>query len=145
LLIFSGCYNNHLYVQQEWVDASFLASSKVKTPDPRQLYPYVGERLIIAWDFPKSLFSQGLNMVVTVRLWDDTQKVFRQPIVRKRDATSLFFPECDGGKIITYKVQVYNQYGDEVTKWEHHFWAELITVGDTPKSSILKTQIVNNQ
>ncbi len=74
-------------------------------------------------------------MVATVRLWENEQKVITQPIERKRDVTAIFFPACDGGKIVTYKIQVFNADGEEVTKWEHHFWAELIEIGDNSSSA----------
>lgn len=134
LFLFSGCYKRHLYVQQEWVDANFLASSKVHTPDPRQDHPPRGQRLIIAWDFPKSVFEKGLTMVATVRLWDNTQQVFRHPLIRKRDITALFFSNAVvdiDRRILTYKVQVFAADGQEVEKWDHQLWTELIEIGHT--------------
>lgn len=119
-------------MQQEWVDANFLASSKVNTPDPRQEHPPLGQRLIIAWDFPKSVFEKELTMVATVRLWDNTQQVFRQPMIRKRDITALFFANKQAGidrRILTYKVQIFAANGKEVEKWDHQLWTELIEVG----------------
>ncbi len=117
-------------MQQEWVDANFLASSKVHTPDPRQEHPPKGERLIIAWDFPKSMFQKELTMVATVRLWDNTEQVSSRLIDRKRDVIALFFPS-DGRdrKILTYRVQIFAKDGQEVETWEHHFWTKLIDVG----------------
>ena len=136
--LLTGCYKNYLYVQQEWVDANFLASSKVQTPDPRQEHPPKGQRLIIAWDFPKSLFQENLTMVATVRLWDNTQTVYRQVLERKRDIKALFFANDDAGidrRILTYRVQIFNARGCEVGKWEHHFWTELIAIGEESSSS----------
>ena len=63
----AGCYKNHLYVQQQKIDQSFLASSHVGTPDPRQKSPPLGQKLLIAWSFPWSLFSQDLTAITTVR------------------------------------------------------------------------------
>lgn len=111
---------------------NFLASSKVQTPDPRQACPPIGQRLIIAWDFPKSLFLEDLTMVATVRLWDNTEKVMTKHIDRKRDVIAFFFPkgtDCVDRRILTYKVQICSANGEEVEKWEHHFWTDLIEVG----------------
>lgn len=145
----TGCYKNHLYVQQEWVDANFLASSKVQTPDPRQEHPPLGQRLIIAWDFPKSLFQENLTMVATVRLWDNTQSVYRQALERKRDVKALFFANDTAGidrRILTYRVQVFNKEGVEVEKWEHHFWTELIDIGaESSRSAQSMSDSVSSQ
>lgn len=115
------------------MDANFLASSKVHTPDPRLEHPPKGQRLIIAWDFPKSIFQEGLVLVATVRLWDNTETVVQKAIDRKRDATALFFANDQEGidrRILTYLVQVFNVNGQEVGKWEHHFWTRLIDIGN---------------
>lgn len=123
-----GCYKKHLYVQQENIDVSYLASTKVQTPDPRQNHPPQGQKLIVAWDFPKSLFSLDLTLVTTVRFWDHTQKEIRTPLERKRDCLSFYFPNGGDGekKILTYRVQIFSAKGDVIETWEHHFWTELI-------------------
>src|SRR5207245_514460 len=80
--LLAGCYKNHLYVQQEWVDRNFLASTKVGTPDPRQADPPQGQRLLVSWRFPDNLFYQGLGLVLTVRFWDEEEKVIQHPVER---------------------------------------------------------------
>lgn len=123
-------------MQQEWVDANFLASSKIGTPDPRQKNPPFGQRLIIAWDFPRSAMQKKLTLVATVRLWDNTQEVRTLPIERKRDAAAFFFSNQEPDKdrrILTYRVQVFSEEGEEVQKWEHPFWTELIDIDAPPK------------
>src|SRR3989344_8538316 len=125
LFILTGCYRNHLYVQQEWINSTFLASSKVGTPDPRTSNPPIGQRLLIAWDFPKSLFDQGLTLIATVRLWNNTQTTLNLPIDRKRDTAAFFFPNATSDidrKILTYLVQVTTSNGEIGATWEHHFW-----------------------
>ncbi len=110
-------------MQQETVDVDFLASSHVKTPDPRQACPPEGQRLLIGWDFPRSLFKEELTLIVTVRFWEETQEVLYHPLERKRGYTAFFFP---GEKILTYRVQVMNRENEIIETWEHHFWTELI-------------------
>jgi len=102
-----------------------LASSKVQSPDPRAENPFLGQRLIIAWDLPHSLFDEDLEWVATVRFWNHVQEVRQGPIARRRDCTALFFPE-DGTldtEILTYRVQVMSG-NREVEVWEHHFWTD---------------------
>jgi hypothetical protein len=129
LIAFASCYKNHLYVQQEWVDPNFLASSKVNTPDPRREHPPVGQRLLVAWDFPLSQFRRQLSLIATIRFWDDTEKILTQPLERKRDFAAFYFPnncpESDR-RILTYRVQIVDREGCVVETWEHHFWTQLI-------------------
>ncbi len=126
-----------MYVQQESVDSQFLASSKIGTPDPRQEHPPIGQRLIVAWDFPKSLFSRHLTLVTTVRFWDNTEEVLRTSMERKRDVTAFFFNSegIASRRILTYRVDVVDQEGQIVKTWEHHFWTKLINVGESISSA----------
>src|SRR5512146_654125 len=83
-LLATSCYKNHFYVQQEWIDRSYLASTHVHTPDPRQEHPPSGQQLLVSWDFPRSVFEQKLHLEATIRLWDSTQELIIRPILRKR-------------------------------------------------------------
>jgi hypothetical protein len=118
-----SCYKNHLYVQQEWVDPNFLASSKVGTPDPRQANPPTGQRLLVGWRFPQYLVGAGLKLVLTARLWDNSEEVICRPIEESRGSAVFKFY---GKKILTYRFQVVDCKGDMIETWEHHFWTELI-------------------
>ncbi|MDE3045812.1 MAG: hypothetical protein KGJ02_04115 [Verrucomicrobiota bacterium] len=130
LNLLCGCYRSHLYVQQEVVNRDFLASTHVGTPDPRQAHPPEGQRLLISWDFPKKRFEQGLTLIATIRLWDNTQKSYVVAIERKRGYEAIDLPMADKEhRILTYLVQVVNRQGEVVDQWKHHFWTELIKVG----------------
>lgn len=119
------------------LDVEFLASERVGTPDPRKENPPKGKRLLVSWDFPKSLFDRGLTLVVTVRLWDQTEEVIAQPVERRRGYTVFVFssksPEMSGGKVdpkslLTYKIDVYDKEGCLVETWKHHFWTEKVSI-----------------
>lgn len=63
---------------------------------------------------------------------------------RKRDVTALFFKEESKGsdhRILTYRVQVFNQSGQEVGKWEHHFWTELIDIDKTSSAQRMSDSV----
>jgi hypothetical protein len=131
LLMLSGCYKNHLYVQQEWVDEKYLASTRVHTPDPRQANPPKGQKLLVKWDFPKSQFDLRLTLLITVRFWDHSEQVFIRPVERRRDFIDLHFNDL---QILTYKVEVFTQSKELLEVWKHHFWTELIDVrADSPR------------
>ena len=126
-----SCYKNHFYVSEESIDRNFLASSHIGTPDPRQADPPIGQRLLVSWQFPKSVFEKDLELQVTIRFWDDTQKTYLEPINRKRDYTSFFVPHETGKdtRILTYRVQAISKTGEVVGHWDHQFWTKLIDVG----------------
>lgn len=130
LFFLVGCYQKHLYVQQEWMDEQFLASTYTHTPDPRQDNPPKGQRLILAWDFPLSLYKEQLSLITTVRLWDNQEMVYTLPLVRKRGYHVYSFPGNRQKKvrILTYKVEVKNARGELIETWKHQLWSNLINV-----------------
>lgn len=130
-IFFTSCYKNHLYVQHEKMDITYLASSHVNTPDYRQKHPPVGQTLSIAWDFPLSLFRENLNMILTVRFWDNKQDVFCHKIDRKRGYKIFKFQDDTidkSKKILTYKIDVFNEDGILIDQWKHQFYKELIEI-----------------
>lgn len=131
-LLLTGCYKNHLYVQQEWIDRNYLASSQVGTPDPRQACPPQGQRLLVSWKYPKVLLDEQLQLQITVRFWDNSEEVICHPVDRSWGSASFFFSET---KILTYKIDVVNQCNEIIETWQHHFWTELIDI-DRSSSSV---------
>ena len=131
LILSTSCYKNYLYVQHEKMNRTYLASTHVGTPDPRQKHPPEGQTLSIAWDFPLSIFRENLDMVVTVRFWDNKQDVFCEKIERKRGNRVYKFQDDTidkSKKILTYKIDVFNEDGCLVDQWKHQFWKELIEI-----------------
>ena len=83
-------------------------------------------------------------MVATVRLWDQTEEVFRIPIERKRDVTALFFQNNKRSQdrtILTYRVQIFAESGEVVEVWEHHFWTELIDLDKTSSAQRMRDSV----
>lgn len=130
-LLITSCYKNYLYVHHEKMDSTYLASSHVGTPDPRKKHPPEGQRISIAWDFPLSVYRENLTLITTVRFWDNKQDVFVCKIPRKRGYVCYKFQddtENKAKKILTYKVDVFNEDGILVDQWKHQFWKELIKI-----------------
>ena len=131
--LLSGCTRNHLYVQKEWIDRNYLASSHVHTPDFRQEHPPTGDQLLVSWDFPKSVFEQKLTLEATVRFWNEKEETFCRTLKRKRGYEVLFFPHDEPDtdqRILTYLIRVVSAKGEVVGYWEHQFWTQLIEVGE---------------
>ncbi len=129
-LLLSSCYKNHLYVQQQWVDERDLASSFVGTPDPRKQNPSVGQRVVVSWDFPHTLFLHEIDhLLVTVHFGNLEEKKLEAPIDQRRGYQIFFFPNPKKDptkKILTYRVEVFTKEGTVFETWKHQFWTELI-------------------
>ena len=126
-----GCSGNYLTVHQERIDREFLASSHVGTPDPRQKDPAKGQRLIVSWDFPLSLYRQDITLLLTVRFWDTTEESRRFSINHKRGLKTFFFKNQDdlvGKKLLTYRVDALSAKGETLSVWEHQLWCKPIVV-----------------
>lgn len=119
----TSCYRNYFYVQEEIVDRMSLASSHVGTPDPKQDCPPEGERLLISWNFPPSLFEKKPTLVVKVWFWDDSEETIIRLMHAKKDTLVLFFPRKS---ILTYSVQARSEDGLRIGEWEHPFWTERV-------------------
>jgi len=121
-------------VQQEWVDRNFLASSHVGTPDPRQDCPPQGQRLLIAWRFPKFLVDQGLKLNLTVRFWDNSEELLTRDIENSKSYAAFDFHDQ---RILTYRIEVVDCHHEVVETWEHHFWTKQVLVdADRSKFSV---------
>ena len=133
-------------MQQEWLDEKYLASMHVNTPDPRKAHPPNGQKLLVKWDFPKSLFDRKLTALITVRLWDNSEQLFCHAIERKRDYLDLYFPTEDKNlRILTYKVEIFSQEKELIEVWKHHFWTELIDVKDNRSSASNRSSAVSSK
>ncbi len=130
-LSITSCYKNHLYVQHDKLNKDYLASTYVGTPDPRLKHPPEGQRISVAWDFPLSLFRKDLSLILTVRLWDNTQDVFTSKVEVKRGYKIYMFQDDSVQKskrILTYKVDVVSPDGQIVDQWKHQFWKKQIKI-----------------
>ena len=118
-------------MHQERIDKDFLASTYVGSPDPLQQTPPFGQRLILSWDFPLSLYRESLTLFLTVRFWDNTEEKMVMPLRRKRGIETFFFDNKDdlqSRKILTYFVEAKNKQDKTVAVWQHQLWCELISV-----------------
>lgn len=124
-----GCYRGHLYVQQETIDANFLASTHVDTPDPRRENPPKGQRILVAWRFPENLIprnhssEEAAKLILTVRFWDLCEEVEEKPLWTPR---GYYASPIWEKRILAYKIEVIDSWGHLLDCWEHHFWTKKI-------------------
>jgi hypothetical protein len=131
LLLLAGCKQYYLCLCQEWVDVRYLASTHVGTPDPRQLNPPLGQKLIIDWRVPGEILQKKPEVVLHLILWDYTTRTVRFPIKRRMDYASykLINEEYEkSGGILTFKAEIVTEDGQVYREWKHQLWVNLITI-----------------
>ena len=119
----------HVTVTKVNVDRSSLASTFVKSPDPLQDKPPVGERLYIQWTLPLHHDPQEYHLLLSVIYKNLTEEKKEIPLAT-RFGTETFsvvdakFKETDG--LYSYKVDLIDQNGHVCETWKHQMWVNLI-------------------
>lgn len=127
LVFFCSCQKTYLTVQEHWIDARYLSSSYVHTPDPLQKDPPEGKKVLIAWDLPLSVYEKQPFLILTARLWDQTEHSYRYEMDPKRGYATMYFSSKDPDKkLLTYKIDIKDKQGNTLEVWEHQFWTAQI-------------------
>lgn len=127
LVFFSSCQKSYLTVQEHWIDERYLASTYVNTVDPMKEDPPMGREILMGWDVPLSVYEKGVILILTARLWDQTESSYRYEIDRKRGYITKYFSSKDPNKkLLTYKIDVENKKGEVLEIVEHQFWTTQI-------------------
>ncbi len=130
-ILLVGCQRHYLSVSQQWVDGDYLASSKVKTPDPRAANPPVGQMLVVDWFVPRDLLKQHPHIELDLIFWDYTTKKVIFPV---ESTLSWVTYQCfnqeykDTKGILTYKATLVTEEGHVFREWKHQLWVNLIEV-----------------
>lgn len=127
----ASCSASYLTVQTDYLSHKNLASYYVGTPDPRQNYPTIGERLIIYWSVPKELLCyDDLHLEVTIR-FRNREEVVEVFNIHKTRGTYIFALLNDDylyhRGILTYKIDLVGG-GYVFEEWRHQIWANLIEI-----------------
>jgi hypothetical protein len=131
LFLAVGCDKYYVSVAQQWIDVRYLASTHVKTPDPRQDHPPVGQMMIVDWRVPKELLRKKPRIQLTILFWNYTEKIITFPINQRMGWVTykILDEEYDQTKgILTYKAEITDEDGSLFREWKHQLWVELITV-----------------
>ncbi|MCH9630373.1 MAG: hypothetical protein S4CHLAM37_03690 [Chlamydiia bacterium] len=135
LLIFCcmSCQTYYVSVTREAIDRSSLASSFAKTPDPRQLDPPSGERLLIQWNLLSKDVHEDLICSLSLIYKNYEEETVHYKVDAKRDVISYFLLgdryETTKG-IMTYKVEILTKEGEVVKSFKHQLWTKLIKLDD---------------
>jgi hypothetical protein len=137
-VLFFGCQKYYISIAQESINKDSLASTQLKTPDPRQKNPPMGEKLIIEWKVPKECLVQEPTLHLHVIYKDYTEEYFVYPIAHRLDYVvySLVGEQylCKKG-ILTYQAQVKTLNDKSILDWKHQLWTKLIILEEEDSSS----------
>jgi len=118
-------------LHQQKVDATYLASTNVGTPDPRK--PPNGQMIVAEWWIPKKVLDCAPVLRLHILFRNYTQDCVEFPI-RSRAGYETYsvlnedFKETKG--LLAYKAEIVTCDGDVYCKWKHQFWVQLITIGE---------------
>jgi hypothetical protein len=122
---------NYLSLMQDRIDARYLASTHVGTPDPRQAHPPYGQRIVINWFLPNGLVKKNLHINLHVLYWNNTTAVMTYPVNSQRGSQVYFLlnDDFDAKKgILTYKAELVSESGEVCGEWKHQLWVNLINI-----------------
>lgn len=131
LCLLSGCQKYYVSVNQQWIDARYLASTHVHTPDPRQANPPVGQMLVIDWRIPQKILDQYPYIQLHVIYWNYTEQTLRFPVRERMGwiTYKLLNAEYDTtGGILTYRAELFTGKGEIFRDWKHQLWVNLIQI-----------------
>ena len=131
LLFLTGCDKYYLSLRQIPIDATYLASSHVGTPDPRQANPPHGQKIVLQWAVPPELLQKNPQIVFRVIYNNHTEKTFVYPIESRMgyEVYSLLNQDYDAvGGILTYRADIMTPDKNIYREWKHQLWVNLITL-----------------
>lgn len=129
----ASCEKYYLSLRQLPVDASYLASSHVHTPDPRQDHPPHGQKIVLRWSVPPELLDKKPQIVFHVIYKNHTEKAFVYPIESRMGykVYSLLDQDYDEtGGLLTYRADILTPDHRVYREWKHQLWVDLITLNE---------------
>jgi hypothetical protein len=136
LFFLTSCNNYYLSLRQMPVDASYLASASIGSPDPRTKNPPYGQKIILQWRVPT--LANNPQLVFTIVYKNHTEKKFVYPIQRTigYEVYSLLNKDYDEtGGVLTYRAEIVGEDNTVLKEWKHQLWVNLITLDETSQAS----------
>ncbi len=127
--LLTGCDKYYLSLRQVPVNAGYLASTQVGTPDPRQAHPPHGQKIVLQWAVPPELLEKKPQIVFHVLYKNHTEKTFVYPIESRLgyEVYTLIDEEFDQtGGLLTYSADIMTADQKIYRQWQHQLWVKLI-------------------
>ena len=139
LFTLTGCEKYYLTLRQVPVDAEYLASTRIGSPDPRQSNPPYGQKVVMQWAVPPELLGKKPSLVFHVIYKNHSQEEIIYPIEDRSgmEVFSLLNDDYrDKGGLLTYHAEIRTKNGDVYREWTHQLWVHLITFEEESKSEV---------
>ena len=131
LFFLTGCHKYYVSMHKEHLNLEALASTFVRSPDPRRDPPPEGEHLFIEWNVPREELEKKLLLFVHILYRDYTEVVKTYPLERRNGVIELLlegkeYQEKKG--FLTYKVELMTLDDQLLYEWEHQLWVPLLHI-----------------
>jgi len=147
-ILLASCEKYHVSVRSIPVNAAYLASSHVGTPDPRQAHPPLGQKLVIDWAIPPEMLIEQPKIILHLLYKNHVEKEVVYPITCRGGYVvySLLneeFTETKG--LLTYRAEIVTEKGEVYREWKHQLWVNLITLEERQLSAARMSDSVVSQ
>ena len=143
LATLSGCQKYYLSICQEKIGRDYLASTPIKSPDPRQENPPFGQQLIIEWQIPKNLLKEHPLIELQIVYKDYEEASFIYPISYRTGCVvnSLLGEDFQKRKgFLSYKADIKTEDGTVFREWKHQFWVKVIRLEESHETAPAKPE-----
>lgn len=133
LCTLTGCDKYYLSLRQVPIDSNYLASTKVGSPDPRQLDPPFGQKVVMQWAVPPELLEKKPSLIFHVIYKNHTEEEIIYPLEDRSgmEVFSLINEQLrDKGGLLTYHAEIRTKDGEIYREWTHQLWVHLITFAE---------------
>jgi hypothetical protein len=134
LLLLTGCSKYYLSLRQMPIDASYLSSSYVGTPDPRKADPPRGQKIVFQWAIPPEIVEKKPQLVFYAIYKNHSEKTLVYPIESRLgyEVYSLLDKEFDEtGGLLTYRAEIITPDHHVYQEWKHQLWVNLIKLEES--------------
>lgn len=141
LSLFASCQRGALYVYQQKITPSYLASTNVATPDPRT--PPNGQMIVMEYIVPRDIRMMEPKLKLSVLFKDFSETVVEYPL-RSRFGVETYsvlnenFKETGG--FLAYRAEILTADGEVYADWKHQLWVKLIDIDDTNSAAAVKSR-----
>lgn len=135
-LVLTGCDKYYISVMRQNIDADYLASARVGTPDPRRDKPPLGEMLLVSWYVPQEIVDQAPIARLSIIFQDYSEKKIDYPVEYKKGFSTFTLLGEDflkKGGFLTYKAEIL-VHGEPYRTWKQQLWVKVIHLEDENSS-----------
>ncbi len=129
VFLFSSCNRYYVEIHRQRINAGYLASTSVNTPDPRRCDPPLGEMLVIEWLVSMEIMEKNPQIRLYAISWDNEERVYTWPIKKRKGYRTFSVLNDDfirTGGLLTYRAEIITEDGEVFREWKHQMWVNLI-------------------